>query len=211
MTEETNKLTVLTNASRMLAEIRTVDDARHLMGLAEAARAYAKEINLGLDVQNLAAEIKLRSQRKAGAILIKMAEMGERNTGGQPTAERSVLKDLGISKGNALTWQYFARVPGNTFENAVKDVWDEGDQLTTWGIYNYIKRLDPEKKKRERAKTKEDAFTLIKEAIQTIKDNILIIKSTEGTASYFLRWIIQALTDIAVGLVKEGYDYDPGG
>lgn len=67
-----DSLTKLDQATRMLAEVRNIDDAKDLINLAEAARVYAKQVELGLEAQNHAAEIKLRAQRKAGEILDKI-------------------------------------------------------------------------------------------------------------------------------------------
>ena len=68
----TNSLIKLDQATRMLAEIRTVDDAKQLIDLAEAARIYARQVDLGLEAQNHAAEIKLRAQRRAGEVLVEV-------------------------------------------------------------------------------------------------------------------------------------------
>jgi len=69
---DTNGLIILDRATQMLAEVRSVDDARDLIDLAEAARVYARQVNLGLEAQNHATEIKLRAQRRAGEILQSM-------------------------------------------------------------------------------------------------------------------------------------------
>ena len=63
------ELALLSKASRALAEVRTIDDIKAIRDKAEAARHYARSAALGLDVQNYAAEVKLRAERKAGALL----------------------------------------------------------------------------------------------------------------------------------------------
>ena len=63
----------------MLAEIRTVGDAKRVVDMAEAARVYARKAQLGLAAQNHAGEIKLRAERKAGELLGRMEKnRGER-------------------------------------------------------------------------------------------------------------------------------------
>ena len=52
-----SNLAKLDEATRLLAEIRTVQDARKLVNLAEAARVYARQVELGLEAQNYAVEI----------------------------------------------------------------------------------------------------------------------------------------------------------
>ena len=59
----------LETARRLLAEVRSVDDARAIRDVAEAARIYARQARLGLEAQNDAAEIKLRAERKLGELL----------------------------------------------------------------------------------------------------------------------------------------------
>jgi len=56
----------LDQATKMLAEVHSIDDAKELIDLAEAARVYAKQVDLGLEAQNHAAEIKIRAQWQAG-------------------------------------------------------------------------------------------------------------------------------------------------
>ena len=117
---DTNGLIILDRATQMLAEVRSVDDARDLIDLAEAARVYARQVNLGLEAQNHATEIKLRAQRRAGEILQSM----EKNTGAmgigsnqfevrlQPTTAPPTYSDLGIDKRDAHIWQTLAAMPG---------------------------------------------------------------------------------------------------
>jgi hypothetical protein len=107
---EVNSLTKLDQATRMLAEVRTLDDAKDLINLAEAARIYAKQIELGLEAQNHAAEIKLHAQRKAGEILSTMEKnkgaqnqlAGKDTSGGYslkpPEAQPPTYSELGIGK-----------------------------------------------------------------------------------------------------------------
>jgi hypothetical protein len=54
-----SQLAKLETASRMLAEIKTVRDARNVVSSAEAVRVYARKARLGLEAENQAAEIKI--------------------------------------------------------------------------------------------------------------------------------------------------------
>jgi N6-adenosine-specific RNA methylase IME4 len=141
-----NSLAKLDQATRMLAEVRTIDDAKDLIDLAEAARVYAKQVELGLEAQNHAAEIKLRAQRRAGEILDKM----EKNKGGRPTdttdnlllpvigseqEEPPTLTELGITGKDAHVWQTLAKMPELDFEKFIGETTEEGKELTTAGIY----------------------------------------------------------------------------
>lgn len=139
----TNALATLTDATRMLAEVRSVDDARKIISLAEAARVYAKQADLGLVAQNHAAEIKLRAQRRAGEILAQM----DKNEGGRPSENRlqaatglqPTLQELGIEKTSAFRWQAIAAIPEIEFEEHINRALDEGQELTTAGMVRAAK------------------------------------------------------------------------
>ena len=145
---DTNGLIILDRATQMLAEVRSVDDARDLIDLAEAARVYARQVNLGLEAQNHATEIKLRAQRRAGEILQSM----EKNTGAmgigsnqfevrlQPTTAPPTYSDLGIDKRDAHIWQTLATMPGDEFEDKIVEIKQECKELSTAALYREAKR-----------------------------------------------------------------------
>jgi hypothetical protein len=59
MTE--NSLAILTKANQMLAEVKTIDDAKNLMDIASSAKHYAQKHKLGKDAVNHAREIEIRA------------------------------------------------------------------------------------------------------------------------------------------------------
>lgn len=174
MSSETKGLAKLESATRMLAEIKTVDDAKKIINLAEAARVYAREVELGLEAQNHAAEIKLRAQRRAGEILREMTDKGERqqrggNRGNQYVAKSQdvtlpQLADVGISKIDSSRWQQIAEVPKKEFEKVIERVKSEGKELTTSTMLETAKEIRKEQKKQEviaQAKTIEPNANII--------------------------------------------------
>jgi site-specific DNA-methyltransferase (adenine-specific) len=121
----------LETARQLLAEVRSVDDARAIRDVAEAARVYARQARLGLEAQNDAAEIKLRAERKLGELLAEQ----EKHPGGninrsQPATgspvEPARLRDLGISKSQSSRWQAIAAVPEPVFDQHMADVREQG-------------------------------------------------------------------------------------
>jgi len=151
-------LTKLDQATRMLAEIHSVDDAKHLINLAEAARVYAKQVELGLEAQNHAAEIKLRAQRRAGEILDSM----EKNTGAQGLGVNQYSEvrlqdettpptyaELGIDKVDAHRWQTIAKMPEDNFEEYIERTKSGDKELTTAGAIRTAKEVDQERKRDE--------------------------------------------------------------
>jgi hypothetical protein len=149
---QVKSLQKLDNATRMLAEIKSVDDAMHLIDLAEAARVYAKQVKLGLEAQNHATEIKIRAQRRAGEILLEM-EKATRNqyTTGKvarfesQTEQIPTYADIGIAKYDAHTWQTIAKVPEDEFSNFIERVKTEEKELSTAATYREARKiLQPE-------------------------------------------------------------------
>ncbi len=98
----------LTEATRMLAEARTIPEVRLVRDLAVAARAYAQAAGLGDEAIGHASAIKMDAERKAGDLLARMPELRDRTALG---AGNSVLPALDISKIQSSRWQALARMP----------------------------------------------------------------------------------------------------
>lgn len=229
MTEQLNKLTVLDEASKLLAEIKTVDDARHLMGRAEAARAYAKEIKMGFDVQNTAAEIKIRAQREAGRVLDEMKKRGElydaqdqsRFNGIQNSRSTGVyfLDDLNITKHDSEQWQFFYRMPNHVFEEGIELSWQPDEsgrqrELTTWGMFSWGKSYGKAPAQEKRQLTNATAFKEIQKRLLEVNDNINFIKASSNNgggkeARHYLQAVDRLLIDLHNDLVRSGFGYEP--
>jgi hypothetical protein len=72
-------------ARRFLAEVRSVDEVKAIHDLAEAARVYARQASLGLEVQDNSAAIKLRAERRLGELLATLPKQD----GGDAAGARS--------------------------------------------------------------------------------------------------------------------------
>jgi hypothetical protein len=130
----TTQLVTLEEATRMLAACRTVNEAKGVRDLAEAARVYAREAELGFEAQNYAAEIRLRAERRLGDILIEMAEEGARRT--QATAKSNDLQSLDnlrIEPHESSRWQRLANMSRSDFEDYLKTAKAEGQPITLLG------------------------------------------------------------------------------
>lgn len=162
---EVSSLAKLDNANRMLAEIHSVDDAKQLIDLAEAARVYAKQVHLGLEAQNHAAEIKIRAQRRGGEILASMelnkgaAEPGWKTRSSDLTA-LPTLEELEISKYESSTWQAIASVPDEKFESFIDDTKSELNELTTTAILK-VSRQYQARQKYESSEFKDKKYRII--------------------------------------------------
>jgi len=143
-----NQLPVVLNEIKTsIALCSNVKEAKALRDKAEAVRSYAKAAELGLDIQNNAAEIKIRAERRAGELLVEMEKhKGAATRSHDVTASPPKLDDLGISKMQSSRWQQEARVPEDTFVRHVVETKEAGKEVTTNGIL----RLAQEERRQER-------------------------------------------------------------
>jgi N6-adenosine-specific RNA methylase IME4 len=116
-------------ARRALAEAVRIDDVKQIRDLAMAAQVYARQAQ-DFEMINNATELRERSERRAGEILIEMRERGERAISadmlsrGPEMRPRDVpkLADLGMTKQQSSRWQAKAKLPEEKFEKHVERV-----------------------------------------------------------------------------------------
>ena len=86
-------------------------------------KAYAEQAK-DVELEILAAEIKIRAERRAGELLKDMAESGERQTAGGDRNSKSQpvslkLSDLGVTPMQSHRWQQVAAVDEAEFETYI--------------------------------------------------------------------------------------------
>jgi len=79
----------LATAERMLAEVKTADDAKNVMAAADFAADLARRVELGTASVNHALTIKAKAMRKLADVVDEGQERGEIRTAGQPSIPRS--------------------------------------------------------------------------------------------------------------------------
>lgn len=116
MTE--NSLILLDNATKMLAEVKSIDDAKYLMDIAASAKYYAQKHNLGKEAVSYAKNIEISAEIKLGEFLREMEKnkgVQGRFAGGrqcQPPADiPPTLEEIGISKDLSAEAQILASRP----------------------------------------------------------------------------------------------------
>ena len=124
-------------ARRALAAAQSVDEVKDIRDKAEAMRAYARQAG---DKELLwwATEIKLRAERKGGALL---AEMDRAVPGDNQWSSHDVttLNDLGVTKKQSARWQEEASISDEEFEEWLDS--HKGDKVpTSSGLRNLAKR-----------------------------------------------------------------------
>ena len=133
-------LAKLSAATRALAEARTLDQIKHIMDVAEAARTYARAAKLGLEAANHAAEVKLRAERKAGELLAQLQRdkpgpRTELHSSVESNSQyRTVLTENDIAPTTAHRWQTVATVPDEVFEQHIETVKHNQDELTSASV-----------------------------------------------------------------------------
>jgi hypothetical protein len=133
MIATSRELAVLNQASRMLDEAKSLEEIKSIRDKAEAARNYVKAAKLGLELQNCAAEVKLRAERKAGGLLRSLKlRGGDRKS--KLHADPLKLADLGISRNQSKRWQHIASVSDAEFVRYLKSMVDHGREITSAGL-----------------------------------------------------------------------------
>lgn len=121
-------------ARAALQTVETVEDAILLADYAEAVRYAAKQAKAGMEIENAAAEIRLRAERRAGEMLAAM----EKHPPGPAPRDRShdateppTLADLGVTKHQSSRYQQVAAVPEPVFEQHIEHAKTNGAEITT--------------------------------------------------------------------------------
>lgn len=133
-TSAANAVATITRINQTIATVRRVEDAKKLCDMAEALRVCAKKSGKHFDVQQKAAEAKLRVERRGGELLAAWPK----NPGGKSTACR--LQEVGIEHTQSHRWQRIASLPENLFENFLKTTIESGQELTTAAVLCLAKR-----------------------------------------------------------------------
>lgn len=120
---------------RALEKASSVEDLTQLRTKVEAFRIYclrSRNIEAGL----IAGEVRLRTERKIGLVLIRLAAENLRcaSRQGNPGLSKTRLlrlKDLGIKEWESNLWQRIARLPEPKFEVTLQQLRRRGGRLTS--------------------------------------------------------------------------------
>jgi hypothetical protein len=130
-------------ARRALAAAHRIDEVKNIHDKATALLAYAKQAG-DYELQNRAAEIRLRAERRAGELLVDMQKTGQRQAkeSGRPrkVSSPTTLSSLGIKRDHSSRWQQLARrVDEHTFEEALIRAKERYGEITTSAVLREIK------------------------------------------------------------------------
>ncbi|MFN3194026.1 MAG: hypothetical protein ACE361_26190 [Aureliella sp.] len=168
--QEAGSLMLLSQAHRAIAEARSLNELKDIRDKAEAARKYAQAAGMGLEIQNYAAEVKLRAERRAGKLLAKLnLHGGDRSD--KSADHRVTLSDIGVTKDQSSRWQLTAAVPEKRFEEYVDTTRNESGEVTTAGLV----RIAREIKAKQRSKSSD--------VTEDVTNCVVISSSEELTGS----------------------------
>jgi len=132
-------------ARKALAAAHRVDEVKAIRDKAEAVRVYAKQAR-DLEMQNMAAEIRLRAERRAGELLVDMQSAGQRQrkAWGRPkkVSSPTTLPRLGITRDQSSKWQRLAQtIDDAAFERAMTQARERNAELTTAAFLREVKEI----------------------------------------------------------------------
>ena len=158
--DDARALIALSAARRAIAEARDIDDLKHVRDRSEALCRYAKARGDSLALQNEAAEVKLRAERRAGELLREI----ERSTGGRPSKNagragpgfRAALRQADITASTAKRWQREAMVPAAGFERFLSQTKAAGQDITAAALLRLARHVQRSPRDGDDAGTRHD-------------------------------------------------------
>jgi hypothetical protein len=114
-------------ACRAIAEVHAIDELLNIKNSYVALQAYANQAR-NFEIEQMAAEIRVRAEFRAGELLIEMMKAGLRETGrpqkgtriGTRTS-RITLGEMGITRSESRKWRRLFMVGKAKFEAALAD------------------------------------------------------------------------------------------
>lgn len=135
-------------ARALLAQCKTVDEAKGIRDKAAAIQSYLRTQRASTESQNDAAEIKLRAERRLGELLAdqkknkeRAGRGGDRKSKGHAVAMAPpTLRELGIQNKQAERWQEIAKVNPEKFEEHVAGLRRANERVTTAAVTKELRR-----------------------------------------------------------------------
>src|SRR5262249_11356616 len=115
VTSTDQQLIKISEAYTALQVARTLPEVKQIRDIAAALQRYAQQQHYTFEIQQDAAELKLRAERKAGQLLAQAdIHGGDRKSSSRQ--ENLKLIDLGITHNQSHRWQQIAGLPDENFE-----------------------------------------------------------------------------------------------
>jgi hypothetical protein len=151
-------------ARQLLAQCKSVDEAKEIRDRATAVQVYLREQRASREAQNDAGEIKVRAERRLGQLLDEQKKTGERQGRGDagraaangpkaqrerlapevPPAPAKTLEELGVDRNQAARWRAVAQVPEEKLETFIKAQREHpAGEITTAGLIRVANSRNP--------------------------------------------------------------------
>ncbi|MEZ6101677.1 MAG: hypothetical protein R3E01_22310 [Pirellulaceae bacterium] len=176
------ELEILNTIRAIVDGLDDLGTLREYRNRSEAVRKYLKVTKAGLEMQNRAAEIKLRVERRIGQILREIIRPG-RKTYHDDTFR---LDDLGISRLQSSRFQQLSLPPDTVFEQFIHDAMAEETEITTARMLRLAKsygKSETRNSKRRKPKERQStpiSVTLISELQQHIEMTSNVVSACNG-------------------------------
>lgn len=126
-------------ACEMIERASRVDEAKAIRDKASALHAYAIKAR-NRDMEVLAAEIRMRAERKAGELLIERKKAGTLalKQNGRPKKASAIdtLTSIGLTRDEAATWQRIAKLSESDFERRIARLRASGDRHSLTAVFS---------------------------------------------------------------------------
>lgn len=147
-------------ARALLKQATQVDEVKEIHDKAKALETYYRQQDAALGAQQDAGVVRLMAGRRIGELLGEQAARGERQGRGDAgraaanapkagpgplvdPAPPATLKDLGIERHQAQTFQQLAKVPDEKFDGYVAAAKKSRTEITTAGLLNHASKRNP--------------------------------------------------------------------
>jgi N6-adenosine-specific RNA methylase IME4 len=134
-------------AREALVKAKTIDEVKAVRNMAERLRLYLKQEKQSLEMQNHAAAIRLRAERRAGEMLKETKKNGQRKGDGRPKNpdmlsgfSEPTLKEIGVNEKQCQRWQAIAAIPDEKFEQFIEETTQAEEELTQSLALRYARR-----------------------------------------------------------------------
>jgi N6-adenosine-specific RNA methylase IME4 len=127
----------LERVRQTLLEADRFADILHARSLGELYRQYARQRRYGIDIQNTGAEIKLRAERRAGALLRLLPKNSGQLFRGDTMIPRENIPtydELDLDKQQASRWQRASALPEALFEAYIAETKARHQALTSAAV-----------------------------------------------------------------------------
>lgn len=140
-------------ARTALAECQRIDEVKDIRDKAEAMAAYARQAK-DTELVQWATEIKVRAERKCGALIIQSQETGElaargdnqftARTSHDETSSKTKLADIGLNASQSMRYKQLATMTEEHFEAAVATAKDTAGQVSTAFMLREANKAKPQ-------------------------------------------------------------------